>query len=410
MNILFIHEVDWLNKVVFDIHSLSESLSLLGHKVYAIDYESNWARNNPLDLGSLRTREFNNISRVHPGASVCLRRPGFIKISGLSRLSAVFTQYWEIKKTIKEKDIDAIMLYGVATNGLQTLYLARKFNIPVVFRAIDILHQLMPYLFLRPIVRALEKKVYSGVDLLLSNTPNLVKYLKAMGAKEAKIKLLTLPVEMNLFHPFLDSAELRHEWGLGEQDQIILFQGTLYHFSGLDLFLRQFPVLLEQVPNAKLLVVGDGPQRPVLEKIAAQLELQGKVVITGFQPYHAMPNYINLAAICINPFFLNDVTRDILPGKMPQYLACGKPVISTALPGSMSVIPGESQGVIYVNSITQMIKEIASLLKSNERRQRLAQAGLNYARQVHSADKVGHQLETILKQTIEQKNNERIFK
>ncbi len=40
MNILFIHEVDWINKVVFDIHSLAEALSLLGHRVFAIDYEN----------------------------------------------------------------------------------------------------------------------------------------------------------------------------------------------------------------------------------------------------------------------------------------------------------------------------------------------------------------------------------
>ena len=39
MNILFIHEIDWLKKVVTDYHSLSELLSLSGHQVYTIDYE-----------------------------------------------------------------------------------------------------------------------------------------------------------------------------------------------------------------------------------------------------------------------------------------------------------------------------------------------------------------------------------
>ncbi len=55
MNILFVHEVDWLNKVVFDIHSLSESLALLGHQVYAIDYENTWSRNGFLDFSGLDT-------------------------------------------------------------------------------------------------------------------------------------------------------------------------------------------------------------------------------------------------------------------------------------------------------------------------------------------------------------------
>ena len=406
MNILFVHEVDWLNKVVFDIHSLSESLSLLGHQIYAIDYESLWARNGPFDFGNLKTREIDNAARVHPDAIICLRRPGFIKIPGLSRLSAGFTQYLEIQKTIRERNIKAIVLYGVATNGLQTVHLARKFNIPVVFRAIDIPHQLVPYPPLRPIVRSLEKKIYSKADLLLPHTPKEARYLILMGAKEAKVNLLALPVETNLFRPFLDSLELRYKWGLGEQCQIILFQGTLYNFSGLDLFLHQFPMLLEQVPSAKLLIVGDGLQRPVLERIVAQLDLQRRVVITGFQPYHTMPNYINLAAICINPFLINNVTREIFPGKIPQYLACSKPVVSTSLPGLMSVIAGEDQGIIYVNSIPEMVKETVSLLKSDERRQKLGQAGLNYTKQFHNSEQVGHQLETILKEVIERKNDE----
>ena len=46
MNILFIHEIDWLRKVVFEIHTLSELLSLSGHRVYAIDYESMWIKNS----------------------------------------------------------------------------------------------------------------------------------------------------------------------------------------------------------------------------------------------------------------------------------------------------------------------------------------------------------------------------
>jgi len=406
MNILFVHEVDWLNKVVFDIHSLAESLSVSGNQVYVIDYESLWARNSPFDFGSMKTREVDNAARAHPDAIIHLRRPGFIKIPGLSRLSSGFTHYLEIQKTIHEKGINAIVLYGVATNGLQATYLARKFNLPVVFRAIDIPHQLVPHPILRPFVRWLETKVYSGADRLLPHTPKEATYLVAMGAKEAKVKLLALPVETSLFRPLPDSAGLRRKWGLGEKDQIILFQGTLYNFSGLDLFLCQFPTLLEQVPSVKLLLVGDGPQRPVLERIVAQLGLQRHVIITGFQPYQTMPNYINLAAICINPFLINDVTREIFPGKIPQYLACGKPVISTPLPGLMSVIAGEDQGVIYVNSIPEMVKEAVLLLNSTEHRQQLGHAGLNYVRQVHSCEKIAHQLETILKDAIKEKQSE----
>ena len=218
MNILFVHEVDWLAKVVFDVHFLAESLSLLGHHVFAIDYEDTWSRNGFFDLGSLRTREFNNISRAFSGSSVDLRRPGFIKIPGLSRISAAFTHYLEIRKTIREKGIDAIVLYSVPTNGLQTIHAARKFGVPVVFRSIDILSNLVPYPVLRPITRLLEKRVYRRADTVLPNTPQYSKYIDGMVAGESRVKLLPFPVDTGLFRPLDDCSEVRQKWGFADRD------------------------------------------------------------------------------------------------------------------------------------------------------------------------------------------------
>ena len=403
MNILFIHEVDWLKKVVFDIHSLAEALSLSGHKVYAIDYEPEWLRKGLLDLGSLKQKEYKAVSRAFRGSSVSLIRPGFIKISGLSRISAGFTHYSAIQKTIREKDIDAIVLYSAATNGMQALHLAHKFNIPVVFRSIDILNQLVTYPMLRPPTRFLEKKVYSQADMILTLTPRLSTYVTDLGADEARVKLLPMPVDTNLFHPAIDTAEVRQKWVLGASDPIILFMGTLFEFSGLDVLIPKFPEILRQIPEAKLLIVGDGPQRPKLEGIISALNLHRQVIITGFEPYQTMPQYINMATICINTFLTTDATRDIFPGKLVQFLACGKATIATALPGTIAVIAGEEQGMVYASNTDDMLKEIASLLKSSKRRQQLEKAGLNYVKQVHSYEKIAEQLEAHLEQAVKYK-------
>ena len=400
MNILFIHEVDWLRKVVFEIHTLSELLSLKGHRVYAIDYESMWVKDNPLDFGSIKARVVNGVTRAYPDASVSLIRPGFIKIPALSRLSAAFTHYSEIQKTIKEKSIDVIMLYSVPTNGMQTVHLARKLGVPVVFRSIDILNQLTSNRVLSPITRLLEKKIYSSVDRILTISPRLSRYVTDMGAPEDKVELLLLGVNTDMFAPDLDGTEVRQRWGLGKDKDIIVFIGTLFDFSGLDVFIRQFSRVTEQIPSAKLVIVGDGPQRPKLESIIAELGLRGQVVITGFQPHETMPQYINLATICINPFLITDVTRDIFPTKIVQYLACGKSVVATALPGMVTVIAGEQQGILYADNPDGVAAEVISLLQSSERRQQLEQAGLNYVRQVHGYDKIVLQLEEVLSELV----------
>jgi len=405
MNILFVHEVDWLDKVVYEPHCLAEFLSLLGHQIYVIDYEANWTRNGVFNLGSLRTREFKNISRAYPKASVCLRRPGFLKIPAISRLSASITHYQEIGKTIRENDIDVVVLYSVPTNGLQAINISRKLGIPIVFRSIDTLHQLVNYRMLRPATYLLERMVYSRVDLILALTSRLSKYVIRMGAKEAKVKILPEGVDTDLFHPGYDCSQIQRKWGVRGQDFVVLFMGTLFEFSGLDFFIYQFPELIKQIPEAKLVIVGDGPQRSKLVRIAAELGLTGQVVFTGFQPYETLPQYINLAGICINPFLLTKATMDVFPAKVLQYLACGKGVIATPLPGMKSVIPEEQQGVIYADGAAKMIREIISLFKSAQRRQRLEETGLNYVRQVHSYSKIAHELEATLLQLVEERKS-----
>ncbi len=405
MNILFIHEVDWLRKVVFEIHTLAEMMSLAGHRVYAIDYESMWVRDNLLDFGSLKTRAIGKVGRAYPEASVELIRPGFIKIPVLSRLSAAFTHYSEIQRTIRDKEIDAVVLYSVPTNGLQTIRLAKKLDVPVVFRSIDILGELTPSALLAPVTRMLEKKVYSKSDLIMTISPKLTDYVMNMGAKRENVKLLPLGVDTRSFRPDIDTAEVREKWGLGKETPVIVFIGTLFDFSGLDIFIRRFHEILESVPEARLLIVGDGPQHPALGKIITEEGLDGQITITGFQPYETMPAYMNLAAVLINTFLITDATRDIFPGKIVQYQACGRPSVITALPGVTAIVQGEEQGIVYTESPADMPAKIVPLLESEERCRTLGQAALNYVQQVHSYDKIVQQLESELIEIIDRKKD-----
>ncbi len=402
MNILFIHEVDWLKKVVFEIHNLAEILSVRGHNVYAIDYENTWGKNGFWDFGSLKTKEIESKERAVPGSSVTLRRPGLIKIPVFSRISAGCTHYFEIKRTIKEKKIDVIVLYSVPTNGLQVINIARKLGVPVVFRSIDMLHGLVHNHLLSSVTRYLEKRVYAKVDEILTVTPNHSRYVISLGAEKEKVKLLPLPIDTGIFHPRSDYLELRQKWGFTEKDKVVVFIGTLFEFSGLDEFLRQFPGVVDKVPQTKLLIVGDGPQRKALEAIIHELKLEKHVTITGFQPYRTMPQYISLAALCINPFLNTAETRDIFPGKIIQYIACGKAAVVTPLLGIKSLIPDETKGVIYTETAADMANKIIELLSSDEYRKKLEQAGLDYIRQVHDQQKIGNQLEAELKQIIDE--------
>jgi glycosyltransferase involved in cell wall biosynthesis len=399
LNILFVHEVDWLNKVVFEIHSLPELLSSFGHDVFVIDFGSLHDRRDVFRFGTLKTKEFKGVSRAHVGSSITLIRPGFIKAPFLDRGSAFFTHYFQIKQTIKEKEIDAIVLYSVPTNGLQAINLARKHGIPVIFRSIDIVHMLVPYRSLRPITFSLEKWVYSHVDKILTLSPKLSDYVIRMGADRNRVELLPFGVDMNKFNSDVDNKELKEKLGITEDNKVIVFIGTLFEFSGLDSYLGQFPKVIKEFPEAKLIIVGGGALLGKLKKLVVDLKLTENVVLTGFQPFDMMPRYINLADICINPFEVNSTTRDIIPGKIIQYLACAKPVLATPLPGMVSLLSGPERGVIYSN-INEFAENTVKLLKDSEMARIIGKNGYRYVKNNHDEMEIARRLSRILDQII----------
>lgn len=394
MNILFIHEIDWLQKVVYEIHSLPELLSSFGHDVYVIDLGDLSDRASRFDLGTLRTTE-SHVGRAHSESCITLIRPGLIKLPFLDRASAFFTHYFEIERILKDKRIDAVVLYSVPTDGLQTIELAREHGIPVVFRSLDILHMLVTHKMLRPVTFALEKWVYRRADRVLTESPKLSEYVVRMGADANKVEMLSLGVDMDKFNPEVDTGDIEDELGIGESDKVVVFIGTLFEFSGLDSYLEQFPLVLKEIPNARLVIVGGGPLADRLKLLVAELDLEKDVVLAGFKPFDMMPQYINLADLCINPFVVNKTTKDIIPGKISQYLACGKPVLSTPLPGMTGMIQGPDQGVVYAD-INEFAGNTIRLLKNPNLAEAIGENGRRYARYEHDEVRIARRLEVIL--------------
>ena len=386
-NLLFIHETSFISKIVYEYQALPELLSLKGHNVYVLDYEDKWQGLGISDYQELKVkRAYHEITLI---------RPFFIKFPIISRISAFISHYFTIKRVLKDKKIDAIILYSVPTNGLQALYWAKKFKIPVIFRSIDVLHKLVHNPILSLITKQLEKHVYKQSDLILTITPKLSEYIKKLGAKPDKIKYLALGVDTQIYKPELPDHDLKTKWGIRNGDKVIVFVGTLPNFSGLDRFLHEMPEILREYPNTKFLIVGDGIQKYKLQNIISALNLSNNVIITGYQPYELVPKFINLADVCISTFPNSKTTDNILPTKVLQYLSCGKPIASTPLCGTKSVIQGFAQGIAYAQDY-EFSGMIDWLFKNNDLRVRMGENALKYIKGNHDYEKIILQLEAII--------------
>ena len=174
---------------------------------------------------------------------------------------------------------------------------------------------------------------------VLATTPDLSRYAIEMGAKKEFVESFHLGIDMNDFKPLKKDTAFAELLGISNNDNVIVFVGTIYPFAGLIELVSNFEKIEEQNPNTKIIIVGGGPSYNELQKLVIKKKLELKVILTNFKPQKEIPKYISLADLCINPFQINYVTNRILPTKILEYFACGKPVLSTPLAGTKELLP-----------------------------------------------------------------------
>ena len=382
MNILIIHEIDWLKKVINEPHHLAELFSMKGHKVFAIDCREPDTKN--LNDG-FHTTTITNFNRVYKDASITLIRLPSLLIKGLNRATYFFSCQKIIKKVVEENKIDIIWLYGVATNGRQSVKVAKEFNIPIILRQLDVIHEFVKIPFLKQLTKKYEKFVTSNVSKVLCSAPQLMNYAIELGANKDNVEYFPLGFDPQVFKPMKKDQKLAHSLGINDNDKVILFVGTIYEFSGLENIIQNFETIKNKIKNIKFLIIGGGESFKKIKSLVNKKKLASSVILTNFKPQHEIPKFISLADICINSFEINKITDRIIPIKIFEYLACGKPVLSTPLKGTMDLVPEENFGIVY-SPCDLFVENLTKLLFNTEKLDELGNKGLDYVIKNHDWD------------------------
>ena len=362
MKILIVQESDWLKRGPHQQHQLADRLSLRGHQIRVIDYEILWRERGKSELYSKR-QVFEGVWKINPSAKVTVIRPSIIKIPLLDYVSIVFTHHKEINRQIKEFKPDAIIGFGIL-NSYLAVKAARRNGVPFIYYWIDVLHRLIPFRPLQFIGKILEQKTLRQADRMLTINDKLKDYVVASGAASDKTQVIRAGIDVEQFKPSASSGNLRKRYGLEGTDTVLFFMGWLYHFSGLKEVAQE--LAKETNKNLKLLVVGEGDAFGDLERIRNKWDLQDKIILAGQRPYTEMPSFIAASDICLLPAYPWEKTmHDIVPIKLYEYMAMGKPVISTKLSGVMREF-GEDNGVVYVDEPADAIDKAKSLVKDGK--------------------------------------------
>lgn len=373
MRFLFVHEVNWRSKVTYEIHDIPELLSLAGHKVFFIDYLEVSSDKSSLRARSFRTTVSTEHSRAHKDSSVKVLTPGRILPGLADRLIASLTFVPLLIKTIRKEKIDLIVLYGVATNGWQTVIISKMLRVPIIFRAIDASHLLRGSIF-KVLIRMIERFIYTSVDHISVHNIALAEYCIKFGAKREKVSVEYPRLDMNRFSPGGRDNDLAAKYGIQPNQKIVFFRGTLYRFCGLEQFLELFSTTLRNDSNIVVLIVGSGEAEHSINAAIERLGIQRQVILRPFVDYTELVKYICLADVSINTFVPSLVSDCALPGRVLQSLSCGVAVVSTPLKGIVGYT-GSSNAVVYATLGDEFVKAVNHLLANRDERDQLAVAG-----------------------------------
>ena len=399
MNILIICEIDWLKKVIYEPHHLAELFSMKGHNVFVIDCREPDTKSL---IDGFHTSTITNFNRVYKNASITLFRLPSLLIKGLNRATYFLACQKIIKKIVEENKIDIIWLYSVASNGMQSVKVAKEFNIPIIQRQLDVTYELVKVPLLKQLTKKYEKFVTSNVTKVLCSAPQLINYAIKMGAKEKNAEYFPLGFDPQVFKPMIKDQQLAHDLGISDNDKVILFVGTLYEFSGLENIIQNFEIIKNKAKDIKFLIIGGGENFEKIKSLANKKKLDTEVILTNFKPQHEIPKFISLADVCINPFEINKITDSIIPIKIFEYLGCGKPVLSTPLKGTMELLSEEDFGIIY-SPFDTFVENLSNLLDNTEKLEELGNKGLDYVVKNHDwnilADSLLKKFESIVPHT-----------
>jgi glycosyltransferase involved in cell wall biosynthesis len=360
MRILLLQEADWIKRGPHQQHHLIDRMALRGHEIRIVDHQLQWREDDKTEVFPGRVIVFRAY-KIYPeaGAHITLIRPRAIKISGLNTASIVPFHLMEITRQVQEFKPDVIISFGVL-NAYLGLKVAKRNNTPFVYYLIDQLHTLLLNPLKRGLAKRFERRNLQSADKILVINQGLKEYAKRMGARESNISVITAGVNFEQFNRDLDGQPVRKRFGIATDDTLLFFMGYMYNFSGL---MEVAQGLLEEPStNIKLMVVGDGDLYAPLLKMVVQHDAGEKIILTGKVPFEEVPSHVAAADICLLPAYKNEIMMNIVPIKMYEYMAMGKPIIATKLPGIIQEF-GLGNGISYVDSAEDVVTKAREMIE-----------------------------------------------
>lgn len=202
------------------------------------------------------------------------------------------------------------------------------------------------------------KELREGVDVLTAHCSAAKGFMKSSLGVKREIKVIHVGVDTTLFRPMEPTGAYLSEGGFK-----ILTVARLHKYKGLDYLIRAMQVLQEQMPEAKLSILGKGPEERNLKELVKQLGLESTVsFIEKTVPNHELPYLYRECDVYVQPSIIEPYGIAVL-----EAMACGKPVIGTKVGGMLDTVKEGETGFLVEPGNAEEIADRIIVLKAENK-------------------------------------------
>jgi len=260
------------------------------------------------------------------------------------------------------------IFYGYEVYGVPVAkILSKLWNTPMVARfqgsIVRLVWMKKPFWKLRAWNYVLAYKISSTSDLVIMTNDGSQgdRLLAQMGVNSDKVRFWINGLDVECFHllPLIETA--RKLLGISHR-HVLLSVSRLMRLKRVDRSIRALPEVVKDYPNTLLVIVGDGPERERLERLAKDLGVQDNVRFEGVVPHSEIPKYLAAADIFLSFYDWSNVGNPLLEAMM-----AGKCIISLNNGDTGKFVKNWKNGVLLDYKDLSKLPEITKRLLADEK-------------------------------------------
>lgn len=342
----------YINGVATSVYNLREALIKMGHVVYIV------------------TVNDSIVKHVYDKEEKILKIPGIPVGIYNYRLSEIYP-ISTIKK-IKSWNLDVIHSQTEFAIGTFARIFGKQYGIPVVhtYHTMyeDYVHYITKGYFTKPGIKLVEylTKFYCDktVTELIVPTKKAYDLFKEKYKVDRNIHIIPTGIEISRFYKenskIQDIINLKRKLNINDTDFVILFVGRLAEEKDVEFLLESHEEIIKKHNNAKLLIVGDGPDINKYKELSIKYKIDNNTIFTGKVPWDDMPKYYQIADV-----FATASRSETQGLTVVEAMAAEIPVVCVDDDSFKIVVIDDLNGKLFKNK-KEYVKIIDELIKDNK--------------------------------------------